>query len=117
MGEGIVYDIDNGSFQDGSTTYTLTIQTLRHTFGTSKRKRFKSATLLADTQASGSAYLSWSDDDNATFSTARTLDMTSNNKTAKNLGTARERQFRVIHYDNTAFRAEGLEIEYDELDN
>ena len=116
-GRGIIYRMDNTSYQDASTTYTLTVQTPRMNFGTNNRKRIKKVSLIADNQASGSAYLSWSTDDYATFGTARTLDMTANEKSARNLGAARNWAFRVIHYDNTAFRAEGLEVEYDELDN
>ena len=117
LGEGIVYDIDNGSFQDGSTTYTMEIQTDRMTFGSNNNKRIKSIELIADNQASGVAFLETTTDDYATFSTPREFDLTSDKKRLYNFGMGRSWAFRLKHYNNTAFRGEGLKIEYDEMDH
>ena len=117
VGEGIVYDIDGSSFQDGSTTYTMEIQTDRMTFGSNNNKRIKSIELIADNQASGVAFLETTTDDYATFSTPREFDLTSDKKRLYNFGMGRSWAFRLKHYNNTAFRGEGLKIEYDEMDH
>lgn len=116
---GIIYSADplTPTYQDvGSASYTARIQTSLWDGGTNNRKYIKSIKLIADVQASGSASISWSDDDYANYNTARTVDMTSMFKELKACGSCRRRSFKIEHSANTPFRAEALEIEYEEAE-
>jgi hypothetical protein len=117
---GIIYAADplTPTYQDvGSASYTARIQTSLWDGGTNNRKFIKKIKLIADTQASGTASISWSDDDYANYNTARTVDMTSMFKEVSGCGSCRRRSFKVEHSANTPFRAEALEIEYEEGDS
>jgi hypothetical protein len=114
---GIIYSADplTPTYQDvGGASYTATIQTSLWDGGTDKRKFINKIRLIADTQASGTTSISWSDDDYANYNTARTVDMTKMDKALHGCGSTRRRSFKIAHNANTPFRAEALEIEYDE---
>lgn len=114
---GIIYSADplTPTYQDvGSASYTARIQTSLWDGGTDKRKFINKIRLVADTQASGTTSISWSDDDYASYNTARTVDMTKMDKALHGCGSTRRRSFKIEHSANTPFRAEALEIEYDE---
>lgn len=105
------------TYQDvGSTAYTATIQTSLLDFGSNNRKFCNKIRLIADTQSSGTASISWSDDDYANYNTARTVDLTGMFKELNGCGSFRRRAFKITHSANTPFRAEALEIEYEEGD-
>jgi hypothetical protein len=117
---GIIYTADplTPTYQDvGSASYTARIQTSLWDGGTDNIKLIRKIKLIADTQASGTASISWSDDDYANYNTARTVDMTSMFKTLSGCGSTRRRSFKIEHSANTPFRAEALEIEYEEGDS
>ena len=105
---------DLSSYLDADVAYTMTLQTALINHGTDRRKFVKSIRLLADTQASGTATLAASDDDYANFVTLGTFDMTSMDKRIQPGGSYKGgRSYRITHSANTAFRAWGLEIEYE----
>ena len=105
---------DASVFQDNGVTYDFIIRTSLINHGTDRRKFVKSIRLLADTQASGTATLAASDDDYANFVTLGTFDMTSMDKRIQPGGSYKGgRSYRITHSANTAFRAWGLEIEYE----
>ena len=82
--------------------------------GTSKRKRIKSIRLICDARSAGTCTLEWSDDDYATWSTARTFDLTSKEPKLTSCGSHKGyRAYRLTVTGNAAFRAEALEIEYE----
>jgi hypothetical protein len=114
---GIIYSADplTPTYQDvGSASYTATIQTSLWDGGTDKRKFINKIRLIGDTQASGTASISWSDNDYANYNTARTVDMTKVDKSLHGCGSTRRRSFKIEHSANTAWRVEALEIEFDE---
>jgi hypothetical protein len=110
------YDNDV-TYQDGGAAYTVTVQTSKLDFNTEKRKRFHKIALIGDTQTStATVSISWSDDDYDTFSTARTVDMSSDRAYLTNCGSARRRAFKIENSTNTPLRLEALEITYSELE-
>jgi hypothetical protein len=114
---GIIYSADplTPTYQDvGSASYTATIQTSLWDGGTDHRKFINKIRLVGDTQASGTASISWSDDDYANYNTARTVDMTKMDKSLHGCGSCRRRSFKIQHSANTAWRVEALEIEFEE---
>ena len=115
---GKIYTINPVSqgnlYQDDGSNYTMEIRTSKIDLGTSKRKRIKSIRLICDADPTGSATLEWSDDDYATWSTARTFDLTSKEPKLSACGSHKGyRAYRLKHTGNAAFRAEALEIEYE----
>jgi hypothetical protein len=115
---GKVYTInpvsDGDLYQDDGSTYTMTITTSRVDHGTNKRKFIRAVRLIGDVQDSGSAALSYSDDDYATFTSAGDFDLTITNPKLQGLGSYEGgRVWKLEHSANTAFRAEALEIEYE----
>lgn len=102
-------------FQDSGAAYTATWISEPWDGGTSKLKTIQSIRLIADTQASGTFDISWSDDNGANYTTARTFDMTVVDKRIDILQTGgqfRSRIFKGQHSSNTDFRGQALEIEY-----
>jgi hypothetical protein len=114
---GIIYSADplTPTYQDvGSASYTATIQTSLWDGGTDHRKFINKIRLVGDIQASGTASISWSDNDYSSYNTARTVDMTKMDKSLHGCGSCRRRSFKIQHSANTPFRVEAIEIEYDE---
>ena len=114
---GKIYTIhheDDQSYQDDGSAYTMEVRTSKLDLGTSKRKRIYSIRLICDSDLTGTAYLSWSDDDYATWSTPRAFDLTSKEPKLSNCGSHKGgRAYKLTHSSNSAFRAEALEIEYE----
>lgn len=102
----------DNTWTDSTAAYTMTLQTELWDGGTMKNKTINSVTLIADNEASGTTSISWSDDDYASFSTARTVDMTTILKRLDACGTTRRRAFKVEHSANTGFRGQALEIDF-----
>ena len=120
--DGKVYTISPISqgnlYQDDGVNYTTEIRTAKIDLGTSKRKRIHSIRLICDADATGTCTLEWSDDDYATWSTARSFDLTSKEPKLPACGSHKGyRAYRLTHTGNAPFRAEALEIEYESEDN
>lgn len=115
---GKVYTINpiaqGNLYTDDGADYTMEIRTSKIDLGTSKRKRIKSIRLIADTTSTGTCTLEWSDDDYATWSTARTIDLSSKEPKLTSCGSHKGyRAYRLKHTGGGPFRAEALEIEYE----
>jgi hypothetical protein len=103
------------SFQDNGSAFTMSIQ-IATDMGTQKRKIYQILRLLADVQASGTLDVSWSDDDGATFSTARSIPLTDIKQMfLTRLGSGSgSRIWKYEHSANTAFRCKMIELEAEE---
>jgi hypothetical protein len=110
-----IYPLSQGQlYTDDGTAFSMQVRTSKIDFGTSKRKRIKSIRLICDSDSTGSATLEWSDDDYATWSTARPFDLTSKEPKLTSCGSHKGgRAYRLTHSSNSNFRAEALEIEYE----
>lgn len=99
---------------DDGAAFTMSIRTSKIDMGTNKRKFIKSVRLVCDKQASGTATLTYSDDDYATSVTAGTFDLTSMEPRLSRLGSyVGGRSYTLTHSADTKFRAEALEFIYD----
>jgi len=102
----------------GDTNWTATIQTGNIDFGTSRYKTFHQLRLVGEDPTSGSTNnwsVSWSDDDGASYSTARTINQASLNQWISGLGASRRRRFKfqqTVDGTNATSRLEGFELEY-----
>lgn len=115
--DGYLYTInpvsDGELHTDAGAAFTMTVTTTRIDHGTNKRKFISAVRLIGDTQESGTASLSYSDDDYATFSTPRTFDMTAMQPEITRLGSYKGgRVYKLTHSADTPFRAQALEIDY-----
>lgn len=115
-GDAKIYRFDAAIplWQDNALAYTMTVQTDNLDHGTHKRKFYKNIALIGDTQSAASAVgVSWSDDDYATFSTARDIDMNATQRRLFRLGSSRRRAWKFTHAANTPCRLEAVEIDYE----
>lgn len=99
-------------FQDFGVAFSMQFQ-LQTDMGTNFVKIVRELRVEADNQASGNLAVSYSDDDGATFSTSRNIDMTRQRKRLTRLGSfVGTRIWRFTHSDNTACRIKLLEFDY-----
>lgn len=98
-------------YTDDTNQYEAVIYTSKIDVGTEQRKFLSRLTLVAET-TSTTIDVSWSDDDYATFSTARTIDLSANRKYLTNCGNFRRRAFKLSNTSGSAFRLEALELEF-----
>lgn len=112
----ITQNFSNDAAVGGS--FTAVVQTGKIDFGTSRYKTFHQLRLVGeDPRSAGNSNwsVSWSDDDGATFSTARTINQANLNQWISGLGASRRRMFKFsFTADGTqvASRVEGFELEY-----
>lgn len=110
-GKVYIFNLVTPVFQDDSTNYVFTIQTSKFDLDTENLKVGDRLTVVGDTtSASTNLSISWSDDDYNTWSTARTVDMSSNRKYLNNIGTFRRRAFKLTETSSNPIRLEALEF-------
>lgn len=111
--DGKIYQIDVSLLSDNSV-YINTKARLNNFDGKDNKRKFCThAQLIADT-VTANAFLRYSDNDYSTFSDYQKLDLSLDRKELRRLKDFRRRAFEVRHTDNTAFRAQALEIEVNE---
>lgn len=110
--DGKIYRLDPAVHTDDAGAILVSITTDRIDLNTNNYKQQLGVTLLSDIQSSGSVTIDWSDDDYTTWSSSRTLSLTSGRAYTKAGGVFRRRAYRLQHSTNTAFRAEALELDY-----
>jgi len=105
----------NLSFSDNSTPYTMTVQTETMDFGTDDLKEFRSLRLIADTQTvAGNLTVSFSNDDFASFSTPKNIDMTLQQKKLEaGLGWGRQRAFKLEETVDRPARIKFMDVTWD----
>ena len=79
-------------------------------FGTLQRKFLPALYLIADTVNSTVA-VSWSDDDGVTYSTPRTVDLSTVKKMLQRCGSSRRRSWKITHSAATSMRLYKMEVE------
>ena len=105
-------------WMENALPLSMTIQTQSLDQDTNRTKFYQSAELICDSQTiSGNISISWSDDDYATFSTARTIDSSTGLKRIKRLGSTmgrynNKRAWKITESVDRPFRGEALDIEY-----
>lgn len=97
---------------DDGTSFEFYVQTSKLDMKTERRKFIHRLTVVGDnTTNSTNLSISWSDDDYETWSTARTVDLSSDRKYLTNLGQCRRRAFRFTNTSTEPIRLEALEFE------
>lgn len=110
-GKGYFMNEANIVYQDAGTNFTMTIQTSKVDLDTIKRKFGIKLWLVGDVAANSTISVQWSDDDYATWSTARTITMSNANQYLSGLGQWRRRAFKFTNSDAYILRLEAMELE------
>lgn len=110
---GRIYEWDPGTYQDNTgsaETIKVQIDTGKFDFATKQTKFMWKLWVVGDL-APGTANLgvSWSDDDYGTFTTARNIDISSENNRLRRLGRFKRRSFRLTFEANQPMRINALE--------
>lgn len=100
------------TFQDDGITYTARAQLDLMDFGTKKKKFFEEIELVGDIETGATASISYTDDDYQTFTTAGTVDLSTDRPRLTRLGSSRRRGWVITNTTNTPFRIEALEGRY-----
>lgn len=111
---GIVWRINVSSmvYTDDGDQYTMFIQTSKVDSDNDIKKRASRITIVGDRQILASNVdISWSDDDYQTFSTPRSVDISSTRPYINNCGLYRRRAYRLTNTSSSAQRWEALEID------
>ena len=111
--DGKIYKLDSAVNQDTAGAILVKIVTSKIDLNNDKKKRLHRFMLITDDESSGSVTLDWTDDDYGTFSSTRTLDITTR-PYANNMGYFRRRAFRLLHSTNAPLRIDAIELNYSE---
>jgi len=111
--DGKIYGVSFSLFNDDGTTFPVQLTTQR-VDGGNNRNKFWGQTVVIGDKHTGTPSLSWSDDDYASFSTARTVDMNTERPCLYRNGASRRRIFRYDQTDSNAMRLEAVEIDFEQ---
>ncbi|MFZ2190090.1 MAG: packaged DNA stabilization protein [Candidatus Magasanikiibacteriota bacterium] len=110
-----VYKVDEATFTDGGTVFRCEVVTAKEDFDSINRKTMSRLAIVGDvpdsTGVDNDVSIEWSDDDYATWSTARTLSFNFDFPVLRQLGTFRRRAFRIRYSLPHLFRIDGLEVD------
>lgn len=105
---GAVYRLDPATYQDSGAPIDVHIRTEREDLGTSKDKSYASLAIVGDNVSSKLA-VRYTNDDYATFSKYRLVDLSKRRPQLKQLGSASRRAWEMRHTGNTALRLQAME--------
>lgn len=108
---GKVYTYAYGTYQDDGNTIKVKIRKSNVNLGTTRIKFHRALGLMGD-KVNTSVGISYSDDDENTWSTSRTISMNYVPNTTKKWGAFSRRSFELTHEDNTFFAATFYSLEY-----
>lgn len=110
----VISNLTQGTYQDFGANYNCVYTTEKVDAGTLNIKFCARATIIADqTNASTATNLTldWSDDDWASTTGTRTVNLTDSLPCTRQLGKFRERSFRITYADNYPLRMTGIELD------
>ena len=107
---GALYEFDQSLYADEIGATAARVRTPKFDGGTASRKTMGQAEVVGDKIASY-ACVRWTDDDYATWSKFRSVDLDLNRSKVRRLGNYSRRAFEVLHVKDANFRIEALEIQ------
>ena len=107
---GALYEFSQAVYADDVGSIASRIRTPKLGGETNGLKNMSSLELLGD-KIDSTAYVRMSNDDYATYSNARPIDLAVNRSRIRRLGKFNRRAFEIIHVGDALFRMEALEIE------
>lgn len=110
-GTSNIYRFDENVFQDVGTDFTCVVITENNDFGTLNRKTMGRFALYADRPSSNTNMLvQWSDDDYQTYNTGVSLNLNQDIPAVRQLGTFRQRAFKLTYTGNYPLRLQDIEV-------
>jgi len=107
---GALYEFSQSVYIDAIGAIAARIRTPKMDDGSTKYKTMASAELIGD-KVSSTAVIRYSDDDYATNSVFRPVDLSATRSKIRRLGNFRRRSFEILHLKNALLRLEAIEIE------
>ena len=111
---GRLYPLDPTVFQDNLVAFHSTGYLDKLDGGMNRRKFGSSVMVIADRSAPNppnNISISWSDDDNQTYSSAQTVDLTTERPRIPRPGSFFRRSYKFDHSSNNPLRLEAIELE------
>jgi len=109
INNGKIYSVDVTAYSDNGAAIYWRVVSNNLDSGSMRRKFFKSGQLVGD-KVSATMSISHTDDDYATFSTARTVDLSKNRCIIYQSGTSRRRAWQFLVTDNVPLRLFSFEL-------
>ena len=107
---GKIYTFDPTVYQDDGEDILVTMVTDLYDFGNIRRKFLYRIDVIGDRQAASSPVsISWTDDNYVTYTSARSVDLSSRAYLTR-LGQFERRAFKLVHQANTPLRLEALDL-------
>lgn len=110
---GSTYYVSSSLFNDDGLPIVLDIYTPSFDGNTRRRKHLKIMTFIGDIEAGSTLYVRNSDDDLKHWENFRKVDLGQRLPMLTNCGTFQRRAYHFRHKDDTAFRIQAVEIQYD----
>ena len=107
---GALYEFSQSTYTDPIGAIAARIRTPKMDGESTKYKTMASAELIGD-KVSSMAVIRYSDDDYATNSSFRPVDLSATRSKIRRLGNFRRRSFEVLHVKNALLRMEAIEVE------
>lgn len=107
---GALVEIKDGVYQDEGFPIATVIRTGKLDLGNEDRKTIGQIRVIGN-KVGGPAMIRWSDDDYTTFSTFRTVDLSSEQARLTRCGSFRRRSFELRHVANSPVQVAALELE------
>lgn len=106
-----LYYFDKDVYQDNGVAFTCSIVTENNDFGTMNKKTMSRLTVIGDrTPVDANMSVSWSDDDYQSFNTPRSINLNQDLASTYQLGSFRQRIFKLQFTANTLMRIQDLEV-------
>jgi len=107
---GALYEFSQSVYVDAIGAIAARIRTPKMDDQSTKYKTMASAELIGD-KVTSTAVIRYSDDDYATNSVFRPVDLSATRSKIRRLGNFRRRSFEVLHLKNALLRLEAIEVE------
>lgn len=107
-----LYKFDESVYQDVGTDFTCLLVTENNDFNTMNRKSMHRLAIVGDRpSANSNISVQWSDDDYQSFSSARSINLNQDLPSCRQLGSFRQRIFKLSYTDNYPMRLQDIEVE------
>lgn len=106
-----IFYLDDGLMQDKGINYTVQVITEQSNFGTLDRKTMPRFAFYADrTPANSNIQIYWTDDDFQSWEGPRDINMNQDLQSTYNLGSFRQRAFKLLYTDQYILRLQKIEV-------
>jgi len=111
-GLSTIYKFDDTLMQDSAIDYPTQVVTEKYNFGDLNRKSMPRFTLVADrTPVDSNIELYWTDNDYQSYSGPRTINLNQDSQSCKNLGSFRQRAFKLRYTGPYIMRLQYAEVD------